>query len=119
VRNSSTPHRTAGLTYRSVTDLRPVDTQENPYYYMFKVQCTSCRETHPNWVSISRFVSLTYVLYARDTRGTENEFDFSLLPQCLSGSGDFSAPCLYHNLLTDGACSPIIVDLVRLSLNVF
>jgi len=40
-----------------VTDLRPVDSKDNPYYYMFKVQCTSCRETHSNWVSVSRFES--------------------------------------------------------------
>ncbi|OAX83757.1 hypothetical protein ACJ72_01872 [Emergomyces africanus] len=32
-----------------VTDLRPTDTEENPYFYTFKVQCTSCREIHPNW----------------------------------------------------------------------
>ncbi|KAK0645343.1 UPF0587 protein C2D10.03c [Lasiodiplodia hormozganensis] len=38
-----------------VTDLKPNDTQENPFYYTFKVQCTSCREIHPNWVSVSRF----------------------------------------------------------------
>ncbi|KAF2145380.1 uncharacterized protein K452DRAFT_119246 [Aplosporella prunicola CBS 121167] len=38
-----------------VTDLRPADTPESPFYYTFKVQCTSCRETHPNWVSVSRF----------------------------------------------------------------
>ncbi|KAJ9293237.1 hypothetical protein DTO271G3_7960 [Paecilomyces variotii] len=38
-----------------VTDLRPSDTPENPYFYTFKVQCTSCRETHPNWVSFNRF----------------------------------------------------------------
>ncbi|KAL6236149.1 hypothetical protein BDW75DRAFT_207518 [Aspergillus navahoensis] len=38
-----------------VTDLRPQDTEETPYYYTFKVQCTSCRETHPNWVSFNRF----------------------------------------------------------------
>ncbi|KAF2239917.1 DUF866-domain-containing protein [Viridothelium virens] len=38
-----------------VTDLRPQDTEDSPFYYTFKVQCTSCRETHPNWVSISRF----------------------------------------------------------------
>jgi len=40
-----------------VTDLRPVDTEENPYFYSFKVQCTSCRETHSNWVTVSRFES--------------------------------------------------------------
>ncbi|PGH18448.1 hypothetical protein AJ79_00518 [Helicocarpus griseus UAMH5409] len=32
-----------------VTDLRPKDTEEHPYFYTFKVQCTSCREVHPNW----------------------------------------------------------------------
>ncbi|MCJ1370779.1 hypothetical protein MMC20_001992 [Loxospora ochrophaea] len=40
-----------------VTDLVPVDTPEDPYYFTFKVQCTSCREIHPNWVSVSRFES--------------------------------------------------------------
>lgn len=44
------------LNYKSVTDLLPIDTEENPFYYTFKVQCTSCREIHPNWVSVSRFV---------------------------------------------------------------
>lgn len=39
-----------------MTDLQPVDTEQEPFYYNFKVQCTSCREVHPNWVSISRFV---------------------------------------------------------------
>ena len=38
-----------------VTSLRPLDTEDSPFYYTFKVQCTSCRETHPNWVSVSRF----------------------------------------------------------------
>ncbi|KAF2152311.1 DUF866-domain-containing protein [Myriangium duriaei CBS 260.36] len=38
-----------------VTDLRPLDTEESPFYYTFKVQCTSCRETHPNWVAFNRF----------------------------------------------------------------
>ena len=39
-----------------VTDLSPVDTEAQPFYYTFKVQCTSCREVHPNPVTISRFV---------------------------------------------------------------
>ncbi|THY01527.1 DUF866-domain-containing protein [Aureobasidium pullulans] len=34
-----------------VTDLAPIDTEDSPFYYTFKVQCTSCREVHPNWVS--------------------------------------------------------------------
>ncbi|KAE9981464.1 hypothetical protein EG328_011615 [Venturia inaequalis] len=38
-----------------VTNLRPVDTEDQPFHYTFKVQCTSCREIHPNWVSVSRF----------------------------------------------------------------
>jgi hypothetical protein len=38
-----------------VTDLRPKDTEQDPYFYTFKVQCTSCREVHPNWVSFNRF----------------------------------------------------------------
>jgi hypothetical protein len=38
-----------------VTDLRPQDTEDAPFFYTFKVQCTSCRETHPNFVSVSRF----------------------------------------------------------------
>ncbi|MCJ1303415.1 hypothetical protein MMC08_006224 [Hypocenomyce scalaris] len=46
---------TADLT--GVTELRPNDAQEDPYFYTFKVQCTSCRETHPNWVNVNRFES--------------------------------------------------------------
>ncbi|KAK9458218.1 hypothetical protein V1511DRAFT_32094 [Dipodascopsis uninucleata] len=37
-----------------VTDLQPVDSMESPYPYSFKVQCTSCREIHPNFVELSR-----------------------------------------------------------------
>ncbi|KAJ9612186.1 hypothetical protein H2200_003783 [Cladophialophora chaetospira] len=37
-----------------VTDLVPSDTAETPYYYTFRVQCTSCRETHANWVGVNR-----------------------------------------------------------------
>ena len=40
----------------SVTDLLPLDTPDEPYFYTFRVQCTSCRETHPNWISVSRHV---------------------------------------------------------------
>jgi hypothetical protein len=42
---------------RSVTNLRPRDTEDDPFWYTFKVQCTSCRETHPNPVAVNRFVS--------------------------------------------------------------
>ncbi|ELQ33953.1 DUF866 domain-containing protein [Pyricularia oryzae Y34] len=38
-----------------VTNLRPDDTEASPFWYTFKVQCTSCRETHANWVGVSRF----------------------------------------------------------------
>ncbi|KAK4152037.1 zinc finger protein [Chaetomidium leptoderma] len=38
-----------------VTNLRPKDTQEQYFFYTFKVQCTSCRETHPNPIAVSRF----------------------------------------------------------------
>ncbi|KAK5661006.1 hypothetical protein OQA88_12384 [Cercophora sp. LCS_1] len=38
-----------------VTNLRPNDTEDSPFWYTFKVQCTSCRETHPNQVAVSRF----------------------------------------------------------------
>lgn len=41
----------------SVTDLTPTDTADSPYYYTFRVQCTSCRETHANWVGVNRHVS--------------------------------------------------------------
>ncbi|RGP72123.1 duf866 domain protein [Fusarium sporotrichioides] len=40
---------------QGVTNLRPDDTQDNPFWYMFKVQCTSCRETHSNYVGVNRF----------------------------------------------------------------
>ena len=40
-----------------MSELRPDDTPENPFWYTFKVQCTSCREIHPNHVNVSRFVS--------------------------------------------------------------
>ncbi|KAJ6113486.1 hypothetical protein N7523_006803 [Penicillium sp. IBT 18751x] len=38
-----------------VTGLQPTDTEENPYFYTFRVKCTSCHEMHPNWVSFNRF----------------------------------------------------------------
>ncbi|KAH8601329.1 hypothetical protein B0O99DRAFT_254373 [Bisporella sp. PMI_857] len=38
-----------------VTELRPNDTEDGPFWYTFKVQCTSCREIHPKYVSVSRF----------------------------------------------------------------
>jgi hypothetical protein len=44
---------------KSVTDLLPQDTEDEPFHYTFKVQCTSCREVHPNWVTVNRHVRST------------------------------------------------------------
>jgi hypothetical protein len=41
-----------------VTNLSPVDTPTDPYFYTFKVICGSCREVNDNWISISRQVHL-------------------------------------------------------------
>ncbi|KAL7269391.1 hypothetical protein RUND412_007948 [Rhizina undulata] len=38
-----------------VTTLAPIDTPSAPHYYTFTIQCTSCREIHPNPVSFTRF----------------------------------------------------------------
>ena len=50
--------RTEQLMQSSVVDLVPVDTKDSPYHYMFRVECTSCRNQHDNWVGISQFVRL-------------------------------------------------------------
>ncbi|TVY49688.1 UPF0587 protein [Lachnellula occidentalis] len=52
-----------------VTELRPDDTPEGPFWYTFKVQCTSCREVHPNFVDVSRFE-------ANDMSGSRGEANF-------------------------------------------
>ncbi|KAK3172336.1 hypothetical protein OEA41_005657 [Lepraria neglecta] len=52
-----------------VTDLLPLDTPEEPFFYNFKVQCTSCREVHPNWVSVSRYES-------NEVSGSKGEANF-------------------------------------------
>ncbi|KAF2788989.1 hypothetical protein K505DRAFT_285175 [Melanomma pulvis-pyrius CBS 109.77] len=52
-----------------VTDLRPVDTEDAPFFYTFKVQCTSCRETHPNFVTLNRFEQ-------HDVSGSKGEANF-------------------------------------------
>lgn len=65
---SSAAWQTAGiyvctnLTFcvHRVTNLRPLDMENAPFWYTFKVQCTSCRETHGNWVGVNRFVSLIW-----------------------------------------------------------
>ncbi|KAI1258524.1 hypothetical protein F5Y18DRAFT_413284 [Xylariaceae sp. FL1019] len=38
-----------------VTNLRPRDSPDAPFWYTFVVQCTSCRETHSNPVAVSQF----------------------------------------------------------------
>ncbi|KAH6676131.1 DUF866 domain-containing protein [Plectosphaerella plurivora] len=40
---------------QGVTNLRPVDTEAESFWYTFKVQCTSCREVHPNTIAVNRF----------------------------------------------------------------
>ena len=47
-----------------MTGLLPVDTLDEPYFYTFKVQCTSCREIHPNWISVNRYVCIYVPLYS-------------------------------------------------------
>ncbi|KAK3293224.1 uncharacterized protein B0H64DRAFT_208310 [Chaetomium fimeti] len=46
---------TLSAELEGVTNLRPHDTQEKNFFYTFKVQCTSCRETHPNPIAVNRF----------------------------------------------------------------
>ncbi|KAI1004695.1 hypothetical protein K3495_g3522 [Podosphaera aphanis] len=58
---------TADMT--GVTELRPDDTTDNPFWYSFKVQCTSCREVHPTCVKISRFE-------ANEMSGSRGEANF-------------------------------------------
>lgn len=45
-----------GLMSSSVTNLRPKDTEDSQFWYTFKVQCTSCRETHPKPIAVNRHV---------------------------------------------------------------
>jgi hypothetical protein len=54
----------------SVTDLLPQDTEDEPFHYTFKVQCTSCREVHPNWVTVNRHVGSISVCTALNTQLT-------------------------------------------------
>ncbi|KAJ5497144.1 hypothetical protein N7463_009131 [Penicillium fimorum] len=55
-----------------VTALVPTDTEENPYFYTFKVKCTSCHETHPNWVSFNRFIDVQETHEIPGSRGEAN-----------------------------------------------
>ncbi|TQN73271.1 UPF0587 protein [Colletotrichum shisoi] len=52
-----------------VTNLRPDDSEGNPFWYTFKVQCTSCREVHDKPVSVSRFDN-------NDMSGSRGEANF-------------------------------------------
>jgi len=38
-----------------VSELRPQDQVDSPYYYTFKVVCSSCREPNPSYVGLNRF----------------------------------------------------------------
>ncbi|EFW18313.1 hypothetical protein CPSG_04999 [Coccidioides posadasii str. Silveira] len=46
---------TVSAVLAGVTDLQPTDTEDSPYHYSFRVQCTSCREVHPKLVSFNRW----------------------------------------------------------------
>ncbi|KAL3473381.1 hypothetical protein BJX99DRAFT_233902 [Aspergillus californicus] len=75
-----------------VTDLRPQDTEENPYYFTFKVQCTSCREVHPNWVSFNRYEQ-------REIPGSRGEANFvwkCKLCQRTHSASIMTAPAAYE-----------------------
>ncbi|KAF4309721.1 hypothetical protein GTA08_BOTSDO03226 [Botryosphaeria dothidea] len=76
-----------------VTDLKPNDTQENPFYYTFKVQCTSCREIHPNWVSVSRFEQ-------NELSGSRGEANF--VWKCKNCK---VKDCKFHNFSRPSNCS--------------
>ena len=54
--NMSVNNECHNIDMYSVTDLLPQDTEDEPFHYTFKVQCTSCREVHPNWVTVNRHV---------------------------------------------------------------
>jgi hypothetical protein len=71
----------------SVTDLLPQDTEDEPFHYTFKVQCTSCREIHPNWVTVNRHVrsmptctaldvQLTPIQEMNEQQGSRGEANF-------------------------------------------
>ncbi|KAK5065086.1 hypothetical protein LTR84_000922 [Exophiala bonariae] len=59
-----------------VTDLIPSDTAESPYYYTFKVQCTSCREIHANWVGVNRHGLTELAQEMNDQSGSRGEANF-------------------------------------------
>jgi CXXC motif containing zinc binding protein, eukaryotic len=39
-----------------VTGLVPVDTDADPFFYTFRVLCSSCHELHDTWITIQRNV---------------------------------------------------------------
>lgn len=45
-----------------MTNLRPDDTDEDPFIYMLRVQCVSCRETHDKMVGVNRIVGFSSFL---------------------------------------------------------
>lgn len=46
---------TAKALLDNVTGLRPLDTPQTPHEYVFRIQCTACRETHDKPVLVNRF----------------------------------------------------------------
>ncbi|APA08640.1 hypothetical protein sscle_04g034100 [Sclerotinia sclerotiorum 1980 UF-70] len=52
-----------------VNELVPDDSAEKNFWYTFKVQCVSCRETHPNFININRFE-------ANEMSGSRGEANF-------------------------------------------
>ncbi|QSZ36332.1 hypothetical protein DSL72_007458 [Monilinia vaccinii-corymbosi] len=52
-----------------VNELIPDDSAEKNFWYTFKIQCVSCRETHPNFININRFE-------ANDMSGSRGEANF-------------------------------------------
>jgi hypothetical protein len=79
------------LILHRVTDLRPNDTEDSPFFYTFKVQCTSCRETHPNPVSVNRFEM-------NEQSGSKGEANF--VWRCKNCKVDLPFPPYHYRLLT-------------------
>lgn len=72
----------AKATLENVTDVQPVDTPQSPYEYIFKIECTSCREVHPKPISINRFEQ-------HDISGSRGEASFVF--RCKSCKSEHSA----------------------------
>ncbi|KAF6810991.1 duf866 domain protein [Colletotrichum musicola] len=60
-----------------VTNLRPDDSEGNPFWYTFKVQCTSCREVHDKTVGVNRFVGTNFSTPASFTNKNQENNEMS------------------------------------------